>query len=60
MNAPLVFLPMDEMRPEELIEACKSPHWRLRHLYKIKNKDGQMVTIWVVSVNSRPSTNGVL
>ena len=32
------------MRPEQLIEACKDPHWRLRHLYKIKDKNGQVVT----------------
>ncbi len=27
----------------ELVECLKSPHWRIRHLYKIKNKDKQIV-----------------
>jgi len=48
MTAPIdprAFMkPIEQMRPEELVAACSNPHWRLRHLYKIKDKDGQVVT----------------
>jgi hypothetical protein len=47
MNAPfhqLAMKPVEEMTPEELLEACKSPAWRLRNLYKIVDKSGKIVT----------------
>jgi hypothetical protein len=61
MNAALrVFPPIEQMRPDQLIEACKDPHWRLRHLYKIKDKNGQVVMLWVAEANCCPSANGML
>jgi hypothetical protein len=36
--------PIEDLTPEELVRACRDPGWRLRHLYKIKDKSGAVVT----------------
>lgn len=41
MTAP--YKPIAEMNEAELIEALKNPHWRLRNLYWVKDKDGNAV-----------------
>lgn len=45
MNAPIrpVRKPIGLMNEAELIDALKDPHWRLRNLYWIKDKDGHAV-----------------
>lgn len=43
MNTRPTFKPLAEMTEQELAEALTDPHWRLRNLYYIKDKDGRTV-----------------
>lgn len=45
--------PLHEMTEVQLEEALKDPHWRLRNLYKIKDKDGDTVTFKPNEVQDR-------
>lgn len=44
MEAEGHYKPIELMTPDELVEALRNPHWRIRNLYKIKDKDGETVT----------------
>jgi hypothetical protein len=43
-SPPRIYRPVEEMRESELIDAMSDAHWRIRNLYKIKDKDGNTVT----------------